>query len=103
MDGLLTAAYRAGKAVVGTERVREAIERRQARLLVVAQDAGDNRQEMKRMAERLGGNCIVHAHKHHLGSLFGRGEIAVVAITDPDIAEELQIAARCALDLAEAS
>jgi predicted RNA-binding protein YlxR (DUF448 family)/ribosomal protein L7Ae-like RNA K-turn-binding protein len=104
MDGLLSAAYRSGHAAIGTERVRDAIGRREATLLVVAGDAADNRRDLVEAAQRIGGSCLVHADKASLGKLFGRETVAVVAVSDPLIAEELQRAARCAAQLdAEAS
>src|SRR5262249_26964392 len=66
-DGLLLAAQRAGHAAVGTERVRDAIARRRAALLVVAGDASDAREELMAAAERLGGNCVLFADKAGLG------------------------------------
>jgi len=104
VDGLLGAAYRSGRAAVGTERVRDAIARKQTALLVVAQDAADSRAELVASAERLGGSCLVFGDKQRLGRLFGRESVAVVAVTDSKIAEQLQSAARCAAALdAEAS
>ncbi|MDD9932261.1 MAG: DUF448 domain-containing protein [Myxococcales bacterium] len=103
IDGLLSSAHRAGKAVAGSERVREAVRERQALLLVVASDARGDRDEIMRSAERLGGACLVHSDRQALGRLFGRESIAVAAVTDAGIAEELQVAARCVAELAEAS
>src|SRR4051794_9070694 len=51
LDGLLHAAYRSGHAVIGTERVRDAIASRRAALLVVAGDASEQRQDMMATAE----------------------------------------------------
>jgi uncharacterized protein len=106
-EGLLTAAYRSGSALIGTERVRDAlsIERagQRALLLIVAGDAAERRQELVAAAERLGRSCIIHSDKANLGRLFGRETVAVVAITDSDIAAELQHAIHCAARLAEAS
>jgi uncharacterized protein len=100
LDGLIAAAYRSGRAAVGTERVRDAIASKRAVLLIVAADATENRQELMRAAERIGGSCLVHGDKASLGRLFGREIVAVAAITDRNIADELQTAARCAADIA---
>ena len=100
IDGLLVAAHRGGHAAVGTERVRDAIAQRRAVMLVVAADATENRQDLIRAAQRLGGGCIVHGDKARLGRLFGREMVAVAAITDAPLAEELQTAARCAAEIA---
>jgi predicted RNA-binding protein YlxR (DUF448 family)/ribosomal protein L7Ae-like RNA K-turn-binding protein len=103
IDGLLGAAHRSGKAVAGTDRVRQALAARQVQLLVVARDARGDRDEIMRSAERLGSACLVHADTAGLGTLFGREAVAVAAVTDAAIAEELQVAARCVTGLAEAS
>ena len=104
IEGLLGAAQRSGYAVIGQERVRDAMARREVALLIVAGDAAENREELMRSAERLGGSCLVHADKAELGRLFGRETVAVVAVTERAIAKELQHAARCAAELvAEAS
>ena len=96
LDGLLHAAFRSGHAAIGTERVRDAIASRRAALLVVAGDASEQRQELIAAAERLGGHCVLYGDKSGLGRLFGRETVAVVAVTEVNIAEEVQRAARCA-------
>jgi predicted RNA-binding protein YlxR (DUF448 family)/ribosomal protein L30E len=103
LSGLLTAAKRAGHALIGHERAREAIAARRALLLVVAGDATENREELMQAAARLGGSCIVHGDRSSLGALFGRELVAVVAITDPDLAQEVQSAAECAASITGAS
>ena len=103
IDGLLGAAHRSGKAVAGSDRVRQALAARPGCLLVVARDARGDRDEIMRSAERLGSACLVHADRAGLGTLFGRESVAVAAVTDAAIAEELQVAARCVTGLAEAS
>jgi predicted RNA-binding protein YlxR (DUF448 family)/ribosomal protein L30E len=103
LEGLLAAAHRSGRAAVGTERVRDAIADKRAVVLVVAGDATENRQELMRAAERLGGSCLIHGDKASLGRIFGRETVAVAAITDRGIADELQSAARCAAEIAGAA
>jgi ribosomal protein L7Ae-like RNA K-turn-binding protein len=103
LDGLLGAAQRSGHAAVGTERARDAIAARRAALIVVASDASEQRQQLMASAERLGQSCLLYGDKASLGRLFGRETVAVVAVTDPNIAEEVQRAARCAALLGEAS
>jgi ribosomal protein L7Ae-like RNA K-turn-binding protein len=96
LAGLLTAAHRGGRAVIGTERVRDAIAAKRAVLLVVAGDAADNRDELMRSVERLGGQCLVYGDRASLGALFGREMVAVLAITDRELAVEVKTAAECA-------
>jgi uncharacterized protein len=102
-EGLLMGAYRGGHAVIGADRARDAMSTQRAVLLIVAADAADKRQELVAAAERLGKSCIVYSDKAKLGGLFGRETVGVVAVTDVDIAAELQHAMQCAALLAEAS
>lgn len=101
VDGLLVAAFRSGHAELGADAVGAAIATRRAAALIVAGDATENRQDLLASAQRLGASCIVYADKASLGRLFGRETLAVIAITDSDLAVELQRAARCAAVLAE--
>jgi predicted RNA-binding protein YlxR (DUF448 family)/ribosomal protein L7Ae-like RNA K-turn-binding protein len=102
-DGLLIAAARSGHAALGTERVREAIESSRARLLIVASDSEAKRGDVMAAARRIGGSCLVRGEKTQLGRLFGRDEIAVVAVTDSALSSALLEAARHVAELAEAS
>lgn len=88
-DGLLLAARRSRGAAVGTDAVRDAIRSGRIALLVVAVDAANRREELSQAAERLGRACVLHGTRAHLGALLGREEVAVVAIEDDGIAEEL--------------
>ena len=101
-EGLLTAAARSGSAAVGSERVRDAVAQRRAELLVLANDAGEGQQDLQRTVERLGGRCALYGDKAGLGRLFGREWVAVVAITDPAIAEAARAALRCIAQLGTA-
>jgi predicted RNA-binding protein YlxR (DUF448 family) len=103
IDGLLGGARRAGLLALGTEAVRAALGRRAVVLLVVARDAAPGREELSRAAERLGGDCLVYGDKRTLGKLFGRDELAVIAVLDAGVARELCRAAQGATGLAEAS
>jgi predicted RNA-binding protein YlxR (DUF448 family)/ribosomal protein L30E len=103
IDGLIVAASRSGQAVAGAERVQQAIASRKVCMLIVADDAAESRSEVLDAASRLGGSCLVHADKSHLGRLFNRDQIAVVAVTDPAIARALEEASRNAAALVEGS
>lgn len=92
-EGLLLSAHRGGHAAVGTDAVREAMGRGQARMLVVAADAANRRDELEALAARLGGRCVVLSTKERLGRLLGREEVGVVAVKEPGIADELGLAA----------
>lgn len=101
IDGLIVAASRSGQAVAGAERVREAIASRKVCMLIVADDAAESSDEVRDAASRLGGSCLVYADKSHLGRLFNRELIAVVAVTDPAIAHALDEASRNSAALVE--
>lgn len=101
IDGLIVAASRSGQAVAGTERVRDAIASRKVCMLIVADDAAASGNEVRDAAARLGGSCLVHGDKNHLGRLFNRDQIAVVAVTDPALAHALDEASRNAAALVE--
>jgi uncharacterized protein len=98
--GLLVSAHGAGCAVLGTDAVREAMARKRVHLLLVATDAANRRDELLRMAERLGSACTVFGTKASLGRVLGRDEVAVVAVTEPALAGEILRAARRADALA---
>lgn len=103
VDGLLIAAVRSGHAAVGADAVRSVLVGGRSALLVVAGDAGDIGRELVAAAERSGTSHIAYSDKATLGRLFGREMLAVIAITDSDLAMEIQRAAGSAALLAEAS
>jgi hypothetical protein len=92
-EGLLLAAGRSRKIALGTDAVRESIRQREVSLLVVAGDASNRREELVQAAEDLGSRCVVFGNRASLGRLFGRDEVAVLAVLDTRIAEELARAA----------
>lgn len=101
VDGLLQASRRAGHLALGTDAVRDAMTRRTASLLVVADDAAGRRSELVAQAQRLESRCIVYGRKEHLGELFGRSPVGVIAVRDDRIAGEIRRAAQSAAELAE--
>ncbi|HMI92544.1 MAG TPA: DUF448 domain-containing protein [Polyangiales bacterium] len=103
LEGLLAAAHRTRGAAVGSERVRDAIAQRSVELLVLAHDAGEGQQDLQQTVERLGGRCALYGDKESLGRLFGRELVAVLAITDPAIAEAARSALRCLGELGGAA
>lgn len=88
-EGLLSSAHRAGHTAVGTDAVREAMEQGRVRLLVVATDAANRREDLTARAERLGGACVILGTKVSLGKLLGKAEAAVVAVGEPELARQL--------------
>lgn len=86
--GLLGIARKAGKTQVGEESVSAAAKAHKARVLLLASDAGDR---TCRRAQQLSdeGNCPllpVPLTKGELGGALGRGECAILALTDVGLA-----------------
>lgn len=88
-EGLLLSAHRAGAVAVGTDAVRQDMERGRVRLLVVAEDAANRREALEAQAQRLGGTCVVMGTKESLGRLLGRAGVAVASVSEPKLAAEL--------------
>ena len=87
--GLALAANRKGSVALGHESALDAI-KAGAPLLVVACDAGSvvSRTEVTAVVAR--GDAAVWGDKASLGSRFGRDEIALFAVTDRAIAQEMK-------------
>jgi predicted RNA-binding protein YlxR (DUF448 family)/ribosomal protein L30E len=100
-QGLLLAARRANKLALGTEAVRDAIQARKARLLIIAGDAEGSREDLEQAALRLGRVCLVWNTKIGLGHLFSRATLSILAVLDNGIADELQSVVGSVAGLAE--
>jgi predicted RNA-binding protein YlxR (DUF448 family)/ribosomal protein L7Ae-like RNA K-turn-binding protein len=87
--GLLVGGRRAGHLAVGADQAASAMQS-DAPLLVVASDAGtvvDKGFVARAVAE---GRAVVWKNKVQLGTLLGRDEVSVVAVTNEAIAEQIQ-------------
>ena len=87
---LLGIAFKGGNAVVGRERVREALQRRNAVRVFVTKDAG------KALVGQITSLCRKEStpltrfgETAEMGRALGRQEVAVVAVTDRGLAEAL--------------
>jgi predicted RNA-binding protein YlxR (DUF448 family)/ribosomal protein L7Ae-like RNA K-turn-binding protein len=103
IDGLLMAAHRSRRMALGADSVREAIDRGEAKLVVIAADAGGIGARLTTGAERAGIALVNFGQKEHYGRLLGRDAVAVLALTDPQMGNELRTAAEGAAGLAEES
>ena len=101
IEGLLTSGAGAKAVIVGTEAVREAVNKGLPRVLVVAEDAAGRRDELSARLESLGGHAVVFGTKTSLGRLFGRDELGILAIVDDGIADAVVEAATRAASYAE--
>ena len=88
-DQWLGLARRAGRLAVGRFACRQALRRRQAACLVLAEDASQAaRRHWQRVAERAGVAWVVWGNKDRLARALGAaGELAVVAILDRALAD----------------
>jgi predicted RNA-binding protein YlxR (DUF448 family)/ribosomal protein L7Ae-like RNA K-turn-binding protein len=94
--GLLLGARRAKLLAFGEE-AREAVASEKAQLAVVAVDAGGSGTKGALLGALKDGRVIAWKTKAELGVLFGREEVAVVAVTHPGVAAQIHCA-RAAAD-----
>jgi predicted RNA-binding protein YlxR (DUF448 family) len=87
--GLVVGGRRAGRVAIGHDAACEALARG-APLAVLACDAGSavTREVVSRAIGE--GRAVVWKDKCRLGALFGRDEVAIFAVTEPGIAEQIQ-------------
>ena len=90
LRGYLNLARKAGRLALGFRAVRQSLAQGRCELLVLALDAGDSLQRLDR-----GDLPVIRpADKTILGGWFGRGELSVIGVTDPHLAEALMKASR---------
>ena len=86
--GLLGIALKGGRLAVGRDRVREALHRGRARLIVLAVDAGQAlRDEVSTVADRSAVPVIDGPECQEMGRSLGRARVSVAAVTDHGLAE----------------
>jgi ribosomal protein L7Ae-like RNA K-turn-binding protein len=100
-EKLLLSARRKNSIAVRIDAVRQAIQMRQAELLVVAEDAAEYVSSPRERSVQLGRKLMFFGTEESLGRLFGDGATTVVALIDRAIAQELTRAAECMAALAE--
>lgn len=87
---MLGLATKAGKTVSGQFAVEQAIKKKEAYLVIVAQDASDNtRKHFHDMCNYRGIPVLNRSGKSELGRFTGRKERAIAAILDQGFAEKL--------------
>ncbi|MCL4425589.1 MAG: L7Ae/L30e/S12e/Gadd45 family ribosomal protein [Firmicutes bacterium] len=88
---LLGLAKKAGRLVLGTERVKRALEDKTVKLLIIANDAGvHSRWEAGVLADRNSIPYVYLSNKVELGLIFGQATIALAGITDDNMVREIQ-------------
>jgi ribosomal protein L7Ae-like RNA K-turn-binding protein len=89
--GLLGMAARAGTAVTGTARVREAVRGGGLHLVVLATDASDNsREKLLPLLVARGVSHVIQYERSELGAAVGRGPLSAVGLADRALAERLR-------------
>ncbi|MFC1499860.1 L7Ae/L30e/S12e/Gadd45 family ribosomal protein [Candidatus Zixiibacteriota bacterium] len=89
-SNLLGIAFKGGNAVVGRERVREAVQRRNAVRVFVTIDAGNALVSQIVHLCRTGSTPLTrYGDKAEMGRALGRQEVAVVALTDRGLSDAL--------------
>ncbi len=91
--GLIMAAARTRKLTLGADSTIEAIGRSPGDdlLVLVATDAGSITQDSAIRHAADAGNVVVWSTKAALGALAGRGELAVMAVTNASISHEIRL------------
>lgn len=100
IEGLLQGARRGKLAIAGSDVVREALREGTAKMVVVATDAAAAT-KLSEIQEAIAlGHAIAFGDKAKLGALFGRDEVAVIAVLDVGLAEAIGSARMMALPFA---
>jgi uncharacterized protein len=94
IDGLLAGARRARHAVAGADVVAQNLRDGDVPLVVVAGDAAAALRVPEIERAIAAGRAIAWNQKQGLGVLFGRDEVAVVAVTNDGVASAIQAAYR---------
>jgi ribosomal protein L7Ae-like RNA K-turn-binding protein len=89
--GLLGLARRAGRLSIGSRETRIALRRGEIRLVILAEDASPrDRERLVRVAEEEGVPARVVEGRASLGEAIGAGDVTVVGVQDPGMAEALE-------------
>ncbi len=87
---LLGLGQRARSVVSGDEGVRAKLERRQAKLVIIAGDAAPStRNDFVALAKRFGVPYVVYGQKGELGAAVGKSPRAVLALLDENLTKRI--------------
>jgi ribosomal protein L7Ae-like RNA K-turn-binding protein len=88
---MLGMATRAGAAVPGTDRVREAARGGSLRFAIIARDASSNsRGKLLPLFDALGVQYVVRFDRDELGAAVGRAPLSAVGVVDAALAKRVQ-------------
>ncbi|NPV25969.1 MAG: 50S ribosomal protein L7ae [Firmicutes bacterium] len=92
---LLGLGQKAGNVISGSYAVRVALGKKQARLMVIAEDVSDRtRQELVELARRNEVPIIVLGTKDELGQCLGKGQRAAAVVIDQQLATAIRRAVK---------
>ncbi len=87
---ILGLARRSGKIVVGCKACEESIKRQTAKLIIVAEDAGNStKRNFWHLANKHHVKILDFKNKKSLGELVGFREAAVLVVTDTNFAQTI--------------
>lgn len=90
MLGLVGIAMKAGKLACGTEAVEETIEKKKAKLVIMAQDASEKaRENMTYQCQKNQIPIAIFGTIEMISKAIGRPNKAVVSIKDKNLGEEI--------------
>lgn len=101
IEGLLGGARRGRLVAIGTDAVKEALAEGKAELVLVARDAAAAAKNHEVENAVASGKAIAWSEKSRLGALFGRDEVAVVALLHPGLASAVSGVYRASRPFAE--
>ncbi len=91
ISGYLSLANKAGKVVSGSDAVMDYLHRGTVGLLFIASDCSDaTRQRFASAAERQAVACCLLFDQHQLGSLLGKEQRGIVAVTDSGFVDSIR-------------
>lgn len=88
-DSLIVVASRTRAVAIGADAVADALEKTRVPLVLVAKDAGQVAAALADAGKGGDARVVRYATKMELGRLFGRGEVALLALLDGRIASEM--------------
>lgn len=86
---LILVSARTRRAAVGADAVVSALQRVKVYAVVVARDAGDVAKALAAEGEGEGTRVLRYGTRSSLGALFGRAEVALIALLEPRVSAEL--------------
>jgi ribosomal protein L7Ae-like RNA K-turn-binding protein len=91
VKNLLGLAKKAGFLLVGMEKVRRGLEDKKTKFLIIANDAGlHSRWETAVLAERSSIPYHFYSDKKTLGAVLGQTSLAIIGVTDENMAREIR-------------